>query len=79
MRKQSVSFSVIIPTYNRADKLRKCLKSVFSQSYKNFEVIVCDDGSTDESCEVVKQFQIEEKNLIYLYTENWAVRPGHEI
>jgi glycosyltransferase involved in cell wall biosynthesis len=45
-------FSVIIPTYNRADKLRKCLDSLVNQTFKELEVLVCDDGSTDDTAVV---------------------------
>ena len=48
---QSPFFSVVIPTYNRADLLRHALESVFRQEFRNFEVIVVDDGSTEDlSC-----------------------------
>lgn len=50
-------FSVVIPTYNRADLLSECLKSLCDQSFKAFEVLVCDDGSTDNTVEVLKSFQ----------------------
>ena len=43
----SVFFSIIIPTYNRREKLQRCLDALVHQTYKNFEVIICDDGSTD--------------------------------
>ena len=42
-------FSVIIPTYNRAEKLRSALDSFVSQTFKDFEVMVCDDDSTVHS------------------------------
>ena len=48
--------SVILPTYNRARILEKALKSVFAQTYKDYEVIVIDDGSTDATAEVIAKF-----------------------
>ena len=39
--------SVVIPTYNRKDKLPACIQSVLAQTYANLEVIVVDDASTD--------------------------------
>jgi hypothetical protein len=49
-------FSVLIPNYNYARYLGATLKSVLDQTYGNSEVIVCDDGSTDNSREVVQQY-----------------------
>jgi glycosyltransferase involved in cell wall biosynthesis len=46
-------FTIIIPTYNRADFLVKTINSVLSQTYKNFELFIVDDGSTDTTEEVV--------------------------
>ena len=43
------SFSLIIPVYNVYKYLDKCLKSVINQKYDNYEVIIIDDGSTDDS------------------------------
>lgn len=51
-----VKVSVVIPNYNRANDLRRCLDSLVAQTLKNFEVLVCDDGSTDNSVEVVSSF-----------------------
>ena len=48
--------SIIIPTYNRAGLLPQALESVFAQTYQNFEVIVSDDGSTDNTEAVIQQF-----------------------
>ena len=48
-----MKFSVIIPLYNKAPYIRKALESVFAQTYTDYEVIVVDDGSTDESASIV--------------------------
>ena len=62
--------SVIIPTYNRAGQLKDCLDSLFNQTYKNFEIIVIDDGSTDCTEDLVRDLQKEHKNLKYLKQKN---------
>ncbi len=51
--------SVIIPTYNRAKWLEKSIKSVLNQTYQDFELIVVDDGSTDNTKKVVESFKDE--------------------
>jgi len=48
--------SVLIPTYNRSHFLKRCLESVFNQTHENLEIIVYDDGSTDDTKEVLATF-----------------------
>lgn len=55
--KKKPLLSVIIPAYNEEEDIVKCLKSLENQSYKNFEIIVVDDGSIDKTTEIVKKFQ----------------------
>jgi glycosyltransferase involved in cell wall biosynthesis len=64
-------FSIIIPTYNRAEKLRRAMESVEKQTFKDFEVIVCDDGSMDNTKSVVDSFEGKMK-VTYLWEENWG-------
>lgn len=56
--------SVIIPTYNRAQMLSDAIKSVLSQTYQNFELLVIDDHSTDNTTTIVKEFH---DNRIYYF------------
>lgn len=52
-----MKISVVIPTFNRAAKLKCCLESLKHQTHKNFDVLVCDDGSTDETSKIVSEFK----------------------
>ena len=49
--------SVVIPTFNRADYVQVAIQSVLQQTYRDLEIIVCDDGSTDNTVEVVRSIQ----------------------
>ncbi len=66
-----ILFSIIIPTFNRAERLFIALKSIESQTFKDFEVIVCDDGSNDNSKEIADSFR-ERMHITYLWSENWG-------
>lgn len=59
-----IKFSVIIPLYNKAPYVRKALDSVFAQTYKDFELIIVDDGSTDNSADVVRELVIGNSKLV---------------
>lgn len=66
-----MKFSVIIPTYNRSIELKNALISLENQNFKDFEVLICDDGSTDNTKEIVESFK-NTLNLKYLHDENWG-------
>ena len=63
-------FSVIIPTYNRCNAVVKAVESVLAQTYTNFEVIVVDDGSTDDTATVLKALAAKDKRVVYIFQEN---------
>ncbi len=59
MIKKEPLVSVIIPMYNEEKNISACLKSLQDQSYKNLEIITIDDGSTDTTAEIVKEFPVK--------------------
>ena len=61
-------FSVVIPTYNRANMISGAIQSVLEQTFKNFELIIIDDGSTDQTAHVIAGFSDE--RIKYNYQQN---------
>jgi len=57
-------YSIIIPLYNKADCIEKTLQSVLGQSFRNFELLIIDDGSTDNSLGLVQQFSDDRIRII---------------
>lgn len=66
----AVKVSVIIPIYNTATYLRDCFDSLVNQTLKDIQVIMVDDGSTDSSAEICKEYQKKYGNFMYVYKEN---------
>lgn len=66
-------FSVIVPLYNKEAYVRRTLESVIAQTYKDFECIVIDDGSTDGSLDVVQSLDIEDCKLGIISQANAGV------
>jgi len=69
MKNKSPKITVITPTYNRADFIKETIESVLEQDYKDFEYLILDDGSTDNTTEIVKPF-LKNKKVKYFYHEN---------
>ena len=65
--------SVIIPMYNSVSTIERCLTSVMSQLYKDTEIIVIDDGSTDHGADVVLELASEDDRIRYIRQENGGV------
>jgi glycosyltransferase involved in cell wall biosynthesis len=66
---QTINFSIIIPVYNRPDEMKELLDSLAAQSYKDFELVVVEDGSSDKSEELCQQYQ-DQIQISYYYKEN---------
>lgn len=63
-------FSIIIPVYNRERTIRFCLESILNQTYKNWEVIVVDDGSSDSTYSVLKEYHNKDNRFSIATQEN---------
>ena len=66
----NVKVSVIIPVYNVELYLRECLDTVVNQTLKEIEIIIINDGSTDNSGEIIKKYENEYSNIISITQEN---------
>lgn len=67
---EKYKISVIIPVYNTEEYLEKCIESVMNQIYKNLEIILVNDGSTDRSLDICKRFQMKDERIIVIDKEN---------
>ena len=65
--------SIIVPIYNAEQWLFDCLESIESQSYKDFEVLMVDDGSRDSSATICKIFEERDSRFLYYFQENAGV------
>jgi len=62
--------SILLPNYNYAHYIRQAIQSVIEQSYSNWELIVCDDGSTDQSREVISTYVVKDRRISLLTQNN---------
>ncbi len=70
--------SVIIPTYNRAYCLKRAIDSVLTQTFQNYELMIVDDGSTDETQKVLKAYQ-DERLRIFTLAKNRGVSASRNV
>jgi len=62
--------SIVLPTFNRAEYLPRAINSVINQTYKNWEILIIDDGSEDETLNLVKNYINNDVNIKYYFHEN---------
>lgn len=70
MKENSIIISIIIPVYNLEKYIRTCLQSLIEQTYKDFEVIIIDDGSTDNSYEICTEYKKCFRNMKIIRKSN---------
>ena len=66
----STLFSILIANYNRAQYIKECFNSVLNQTYSNWEVIIVDDCSTDDSINIIKQYEKDSRFKLYKNEKN---------
>ena len=71
-----VKVSIIIPTFNRANLITRALESVFKQTISDYEIIIIDDGSTDNTKDVLKPFQ---DRIRYVYQQNKGISAARNL
>ena len=65
--------SILMPSYNYAGYIGTAIESVLAQTYSRFELIVCDDGSTDHSCDIVRKYMSEDLRIQLIKQPNGGV------
>ena len=65
--------SVIVPIYNAEQYIDRCLKSILKQTYSNLEVLLIDDGSSDGSSSICKQYELSDNRVHYYHQHNSGV------
>lgn len=62
--------SIIVPAYNAEHKIENCINSILSQTYRDFELIIVDDGSTDATFEKCKKMEQDDKRIVCIHQKN---------
>lgn len=76
MEKKKVFFSIIIPNYNNGIWLRDCIDSILFQSFQDFELILVDDVSTDNSLEIMEEYASKNKNIKVIHNTTKKYNQG---
>ncbi|KAB8287933.1 glycosyltransferase family 2 protein [Bifidobacterium avesanii] len=71
--------SIIVPVYNSEKYLSICLDSLVNQTFSDFEIIIIDDGSSDKSIEICKEFSASDNRILYFRKENGGVSSARNL
>src|SRR5690625_2739194 len=77
MFKTSISISITV--YNIEKYVEKCINSILNQDFTDFEFIIIDDGSTDNSGEICKKYERMDKRITYIYQRNQGVSSARNL
>ena len=72
-------FSIIIPVYNSGNTIERCIESIIYQKFTNWEIILIDDGSTDNSSVICKRYAMNDSRIQYLYKTNGGVSSARNL
>ena len=71
--------SIIIPAYNAEKYIKRCIESIIKQTYKNIEVLVVDDGSTDNTPKIIDDIAQTDKRIVVIHKQNGGVSLARNI
>ena len=66
----SPKLSIIVPVYNVELYIRKCLDSILNQTFREYELILVDDGSTDQSGAICDEYALKDNRIVVIHKEN---------
>lgn len=70
MKNNNKLISIIVPVYNMEKYIDKCINSIINQTYKNIEIIIVDDGSTDKSSKIIDKYKKIDKRIKFYHKKN---------
>lgn len=71
--------SIIVPVYNVEKYIRKCIESILNQTFSDFELILVDDGSTDNSGKICDEYKLKDDRVIVIHKENSGVSSARNV
>lgn len=69
-KEQNILFSIIVPVYNISAYVRKCIESIVNQTYQNLDIILVDDGSTDDSGDICDEYSEKDSRIRVIHKTN---------
>ena len=71
--------SIIVPIYNAEKTLKRCIDSIVNQSFKSWELLLVNDGSTDHSGEICNEYALKDSRVRLFYKENGGVSSARNV